>query len=98
MSMDKETVRKVASLANIEMDEAELERAAAQISGIIDWVEQLGAVNTDNIEPLANVANIELSLRADSITDGNYQDKILANAPEHTQGFFVVPKIVEQQS
>lgn len=95
MSMDKETVRKVASLANIEMNEAELERAAAQISGIINWVEQLGAVDTDGVEPLANVANIELKLRKDVVNDGDCQDKVLANAPEHTQGFFVVPKIVE---
>lgn len=95
MSMDKETVRKVASLANIEMNEEDLQRAAIQISGIIDWVEQLGAVNTDNVEPLANVANIELRLRKDIVTDGDCQDKILANAPEQMQGFFVVPKIVE---
>ena len=95
MSMDKETVRKVASLANIEMNEDELERAAVQISGILGWVEQLGAVDTANVEPLANVANIELRLRRDEVSDGDCQDKVLANAPEQTQGFFVVPKIVE---
>jgi len=98
MSLDKETVRKVAGLANLEMDEAALERVTPQVSGIIKWIEQLAEVNTDNVEPLANVAHIELVLRKDVVNDGNCVDLILANAPESTQGFFVVPKIVEQEA
>ena len=95
MSLDKETVRKVAGLANLEMDEAALERMTPQVSGIIKWIEQLAEVNTDNVEPLANVANIALTLRRDVVNDGECIDKVLANAPETTQGFFVVPKVVE---
>ncbi len=95
MSIDKNTVRKVASLARLEMTEAELERMTPKLNGILQWIEQLQAVNTDGIEPLANVANIELHLRPDAITDGNCQGKILANAPEEVGGFFVVPKVVE---
>lgn len=95
MSLDKETVRKVAGLANLEMDEAALERMTPQVSGIIKWIEQLAEVQTDNIEPLANVANIALTLRPDIVNDGECVDKVLANAPEATQGFFVVPKVVE---
>ena len=97
MSMDKETIQKVARLANIEVTDAQIEAMGPQLSGILEWVEQLSEVGTDNVEPLANVANIELPLRKDEINDGDCADKVLANAPEETQGFFVVPKIVEQE-
>ncbi|MGB4056865.1 MAG: Asp-tRNA(Asn)/Glu-tRNA(Gln) amidotransferase subunit GatC [Alphaproteobacteria bacterium] len=95
MSITKDIVRKVASLARIEMNEAELDRMTPKLNGILSWIEQLQAVNTDGVEPLANVANIELKLRPDVITDGNCPDKVLANAPEEVGGFFVVPKVVE---
>lgn len=98
MSLDKETVRKVSKLAHIRMDDTELDRLAPQLSGILKWVEQLGEVNTDNVEPLANVVDITLSLREDKVTDGGYAEKVLANAPEETQGYFVVPKVVEEKS
>ncbi len=95
MSMDKKTVRKVAGLARIKMDDAELETMAPQLSKIIDWIEQLSEVNTDNVKPLANVVSIDLPLREDKITDGDCADKVLTNAPEEVQNFFVVSKIVE---
>ena len=98
MSMDEQTVRKVARLANIQIEDQDVERIGKELSGILEWVEQLAEVDTDNVEPLANVVNIDLKLRADEVTDGNCADKVLANAPEETQGFFVVPKIVEQDS
>lgn len=97
MSMDKDTVRKVARLANIEVTDEHIEAMGPQLSGILEWVEQLGEVDTDNVEPLANVVNIDLRLRKDEVTDGECADKVLANAPEETQGFFVVPKVVEQE-
>lgn len=96
MAMDKDTVRKVARLARLEMSDDDVARMLPQLSGILKWIEQLQAVNTDNVEPLANVVNIELPLRKDAVTDGNIQDQVLANAPEQVQGFYVVPKIVEQ--
>ncbi|MGB4106851.1 MAG: Asp-tRNA(Asn)/Glu-tRNA(Gln) amidotransferase subunit GatC [Alphaproteobacteria bacterium] len=95
MSIDKNTVRKVASLARLEMDEAGIEKMTPKLNGILQWIEQLQAVNTDGIEPLANVANIELKLRPDAVTDGGCADKVLANAPEEVGGFFVVPKVLE---
>ena len=95
MSIDKNPVRKVASLARLEIDEAGLEKMTPKLNGILQWIEQLQALNTDNVEPLANVANIELKLRTDALTDGNCADKVLANAPETTAGYFVVPKVVE---
>jgi aspartyl-tRNA(Asn)/glutamyl-tRNA(Gln) amidotransferase subunit C len=93
--MDLKTVRKVATLARLEMDQAELEAVQAKLGNIMKFVEQLGEVNTDNVEPLANVVDIKLRLREDTVNDGKQQAKILANAPEAVEGFFVVPKIVE---
>ncbi|PCI97806.1 MAG: Asp-tRNA(Asn)/Glu-tRNA(Gln) amidotransferase GatCAB subunit C [Alphaproteobacteria bacterium] len=95
MSLDKESVKKVASLARIRMSDEELERMMPQLSKIIGFVEQLAEVNTDNVEPLANVVDITPELRKDVVNDGGYADKILENAPEETQGYFVVPKVVE---
>lgn len=95
MSIDKETVRKVAGLARLKLNEEELERFTPQVAGIMKWVEMLGEVNTDNVAPLANVVNADLKLRKDAVNDGGYQKEILANAPESMEGFFVVPKVVE---
>lgn len=95
MSLDKESVKKVASLARIRMSDEELERMVPQLSKIIGFVEQLAEVNTDNVEPLANVVDITPELRKDSVNDGNCADKVLENAPEDTQGYFVVPKVIE---
>jgi aspartyl-tRNA(Asn)/glutamyl-tRNA(Gln) amidotransferase subunit C len=95
MSIDNATVSKIASLARIRVKEDEKAKYAAQIGGIMKWIEQLNAVNTDGVEPLASVNDIPLPLRKDDVTDGNKQADILANAPEATSGFFAVPKIVE---
>jgi len=93
--MDSKTVEKVATLARIKLSEEEKSSAAEKLTQIIQWVEQLGEVDTDNVEPLANVVNIDLKMRDDVVNDGGIADKVLANAPEETQGYFVVPKIVE---
>lgn len=93
--MDLTTVKKVATLSRLEMDDAELEIVRGKLGNIMKFVEQLEEVNTDNVEPLANVVDIKLRLRDDVVTDGNQQEKVLANAPESLEGFFVVPKIVE---
>ena len=95
MSLDKETVRKVAGLARLRVTDEELEKYAPQLSGILKWVEQLAEVNTDNVEPLASSVDMTLRLRPDAVTDGGCQEAVLANAPEAVEGFFVVPKVVE---
>jgi len=95
MSIDNATVTKIASLAHIRVEEHEKAKYAAQIGGIMKWIEQLEAVNTDGVEPLSSVTDITLRAREDVINDGGIQADILANAPETTAGFFVVPKIVE---
>ena len=93
--MDIQTVKKVATLARLEMNESELEAVRVKLGNIMKFVEQLGEVNTDNVEPLANVVDIKLRLREDVVNDGGQQEKVLANAPDSMEGFFVVPKVVE---
>lgn len=93
--MDLKTVKKVATLARLEMQDSELEAVRVKLGNIMKFVEQLEEVNTDNIEPLANVVDIKLRLREDIVNDGGQQQKVLANAPEAVEGFFVVSKIVE---
>ena len=93
--MDLKTVKKVATLARLEMNDTELAAVQAKLGNIMKFVEQLGEVNTDNVEPLANVVDIKLRLRDDVVNDGGIQQKVLANAPEAMEGFFVVPKVVE---
>lgn len=95
MSLDKSTVRKIANLARIDVPDAELEGLASQISGTIDWVNQLAEVNTDGVEPIASVTNMVLRQRHDVISDGGYPAKVVANAPDSVDGFFAVPKMVE---
>jgi aspartyl-tRNA(Asn)/glutamyl-tRNA(Gln) amidotransferase subunit C len=95
MSLDKATVAGIASLANVQVDADELEELAGELSQILDFVEQLAEIDTENVEPMTSVAAMELRRRADEVTEGNLQEKILANAPDHTAGFFTVPKVVE---
>jgi aspartyl-tRNA(Asn)/glutamyl-tRNA(Gln) amidotransferase subunit C len=95
MSLDKATVARIATLARIRLAEAELEPLAAELQGIIDWIEQLNEVDTTNVAPMASVVEIGLPMRDDRVTDGGRRDAILGNAPNSEKGFFTVPKVVE---
>jgi aspartyl-tRNA(Asn)/glutamyl-tRNA(Gln) amidotransferase subunit C len=95
MSIDTDTVRKVAHLARIAVREDELAPLAAELNTILGWVEQLGEVDVTGIEPMTSVTPMALKRRADLVTDGNRQADILANAPDAREGFFTVPKVVE---
>ena len=100
MSVDKATVAKIASLARIKMSEDELARMAPELSQILDWVEQLGEVDTSQVEPMTAVIPNTLRLRddvvdADPLTGGGRRDAVLANAPAAEHGFFGVPKVIE---
>ena len=95
MSVSHEQVRHIASLARIAMSEEELERLVPELNNILGWVEQLGEVDTDGVEPLATVIEQKLRLRDDVVTDGNIRDDVLANAPDAQHGFFAVPKVIE---
>ena len=95
MALDKAAVAHIAALARIRLKEEELEPLAAELSRILGWVEQLAEVDTNDVAPMTGVAAITLPTREDEITDGDCRDKILANAPQATKGFFAVPKVVE---
>ena len=95
MTIDKATVRKMGTLARIHVSPEDEDYYAPQVGGIMKWIDQLQEVNTDNVEPLASVSEINAVLRKDVVTDGDKASDILANAPESVEGFFVVPKIVE---
>ena len=95
MSVDKDTVRRVANLARIEVAEDKLEPLANELSAILAFAEQLTEVDVDGVEPMTSVTPMALKRRKDEVTDGDIQDKILANAPDAREGFFAVPKVVE---
>lgn len=95
MSVDKDTVKKIARLARLDVPEERQEQIAGELQAILSWIEELSEVDTANVEPLASVTGHSLPLRVDKVTDGNKVDDILANAPEQAGGFFVVPKVVE---
>ncbi|MBL4905953.1 MAG: Asp-tRNA(Asn)/Glu-tRNA(Gln) amidotransferase subunit GatC [Sneathiella sp.] len=95
MSLDKATVAKVANLARIRVEEKDLEPMASELNAILGWVEQLSEVDTDNVAPMTSVADMQLRWRKDEITDGGYQQEIIANSPSKEEGFFAVPKVIE---
>ena len=95
MSVSTEQVRHIAKLARVAMSDEEIERLAPELNNILGWVEQLGEVNTDGVEPLTAVIDQKLRLRDDVVNEGNIRDDVLANAPEAQHGFFAVPKVIE---
>ena len=95
MSVSSQQVRHIAKLARIGMSDAEIEALVPELNNILGWVEQLGEVNTDGVEPLTAVIDQKLRHRDDVVNDGNIRDDVLANAPEAQHGFFAVPKVIE---
>jgi aspartyl-tRNA(Asn)/glutamyl-tRNA(Gln) amidotransferase subunit C len=95
MSVDKATVARIAHLARIGVGEEELEPLATELSGILQWIEQLNEVDTDSVPPMASVHDEALRWREDVINDGDKQGDIVANAPDGANGFFAVPKVIE---
>ena len=95
MSVDLTTVKKVASLARLAVTDGEAEALVPELNGILDWVEQLGEVDVNGVEPMTAVIPNQLRLREDVVTDGDVRDKVLANAPQAEQGLFAGPKVVE---
>ena len=95
MALDRETVQRIAYLARIRISDDKLDQIAAELDGIMGWVEQLSEVDTDGVEPMTSVADVLAPMRADTITDGGCRDKVLANTTDSREGFFTVPKVVE---
>ena len=95
MKIDKNTTLKIAKLCRIKVNPDEIEELSLQLNLILDWVEQLNEVNTDNIEPLTNVSISDLPLREDIEHNENNSENVLSNAPEKLENYFVVPKVVD---
>jgi aspartyl-tRNA(Asn)/glutamyl-tRNA(Gln) amidotransferase subunit C len=95
MAIDTDTARKVAKLARIRVEEADLAALAGELSGILGFMEQLNEVDVTGVEPMTSVTPMRLKRRADVVTDGDMQAAILKNAPDAREGFFAVPKVVE---
>ena len=95
MAIDAATVRKVARLARIAEPEEKLEPLARELSGILNWIEQLNEVDTDGVEPMTSAVATPLPMREDVVTEGGDPAKVLGNAPRSEKSFFVVPKVVE---
>jgi aspartyl-tRNA(Asn)/glutamyl-tRNA(Gln) amidotransferase subunit C len=95
MSVDTATVRRIAHLARIAVAEDEIEHLRGELNAILAWVEQLGEVDVEGVEPMTSVTPMRMKMREDVVTDGEKADEVLENAPVSDHGFYVVPKVVE---
>lgn len=95
MSIDADTAARVAKLARIRVEDAALPKLAQEFNDILGFIEQLGEVDVEGVEPMTSVTPMQLKRRADVVTDGGQQAAVLANAPDAREGFFAVPKVVE---
>ena len=95
MSVDSATVRRIAHLARIAVDEAEVPHLEGELNAMLAFVEQLSEVNVDGVEPMTSVTPMEMKKRADVVNDGEIAEEIVANAPATEDHFFLVPKVVE---
>jgi len=95
MSVDKDTVRRIAKLARLALDEGRVEPMAQELNGIMAWAEQLNEVDIASVAPMTSVVEQKLKMRDDIVTDGGEADALMANAPGGEDHFFVVPKVVE---
>ncbi len=94
-AVSAEDVKKIARLSRLHVEDDRLQPLADDLNGILSWIEQLGEVDVDGVEPMTSAVDMSAPLRADSITDGGKRDDILKNAPKKDDGFFVVPRSVE---
>ena len=95
MKIDDATVRHIARLARIKVDDAEAKTLEGELTAILQWVEQLNEVDTTGVEPMISVSDMTMTMRDDEVTDGGYAEDIVKNAAERAGPFFVVPKVVE---
>jgi aspartyl-tRNA(Asn)/glutamyl-tRNA(Gln) amidotransferase subunit C len=95
MSLDAAAVARIARLARIRVTDDEKNHLAAELSQVMDWIDELQSVDTEGVEPLTSVVGARLKTRPDVVTLNVTRDEVLANAPEAMAGFFTVPKVVE---
>jgi aspartyl-tRNA(Asn)/glutamyl-tRNA(Gln) amidotransferase subunit C len=95
MSLDPATVRRIAKLARIGIDDSDLPALQGELNGILGWIEQLNEVDVDGVEPMIGTGHAALRMREDVVTDGDARDAVLSNAPDAVGPFYTVPKVVE---
>ena len=95
MSVDADTVRRIAHLARIRVEDREVEKLRGELNTILAWVEQLGEVDVEGVEPMTSVRPMKMKMRRDEVTEGDNAEAIVANAPMSDDNFFLVPKVVE---
>jgi aspartyl-tRNA(Asn)/glutamyl-tRNA(Gln) amidotransferase subunit C len=95
MSLDPATVRRIAKLARIHIEEADVPRIQGELNGILGWIEQLNEVDVAGIEPLTGAATMALRMRDDVVTEPDLREAVLSNAPDREGPFYAVPKVVE---
>jgi aspartyl-tRNA(Asn)/glutamyl-tRNA(Gln) amidotransferase subunit C len=95
MSVDQATVRRIAHLARIAVEDDEVERLGGELNAILAFVEELASVDVEGVEPLTSALPMQMKKRQDVVTDGGFADDVLANAPEREDHYFVVPKVIE---
>ncbi len=95
MSVDAATVRRIAHLARIAVKDEEIDHLKGELNAILAFVEQLGEVNVEGVEPMTSVTPMAMKKRGDVVDDGGDADAVIANAPASEDHFFMVPKVVE---
>lgn len=95
MSVDKDTVRRIAKLARLALDESRVEPMARELNGIVTWMERLNEVDVAGVAPMTSVVEQALKMRDDVVTEGGQAEALMANAPGGEDNFFVVPKVIE---
>lgn len=95
MQVDEATVRRIARLARIKITDEEAKSLEGELSGMLDWVNQLDEVDTKGVEPMTRVVAMQLKKRHDVVMDGNIAKQVMQNAPMAEDSFFVVPKVIE---
>ena len=95
MVIDKKTAKRIARLARIQISDESLDEVAEELTKILSFMEQLNTADVEGVKPMTSVTPMEIKLRQDVVSDGNYRNKILKNAPQQREGFFAVPKVIE---
>jgi aspartyl-tRNA(Asn)/glutamyl-tRNA(Gln) amidotransferase subunit C len=95
VSIDADTVRRIAHLARIAVAEEDIEHLRGELNAILTFVEQLSQLDVAGVEPVTSVVPMQLKKRADKVTDGEIREEVLRNAPATEDGFFLVPKVIE---
>jgi len=95
LSLDRETIVRIAKLARIHVEDSEIDGLASELNNILDWVETLNSISTEGVEPMVGVGVSKAPLRMDNTNDGDIAEVVLANAPDPAPPYFTVPKVIE---